>query len=180
MWIGLYQPSAALLDLHGLAGLKGWQWLFVLQALPTIVLGFVFWLALPNGPADAPWLPPAEKQWLVSTLANERDIREQIQRFDVKSALTSRIVWLGGLAGAGIDCASHMEAGWGIKAGEAIVALGAIKAGESMQAGDEIEAGAGYGVYAGLQVHAEAWESSGRVHARLRPARLLSGWWAGA
>lgn len=99
--------SGPILLMDGIGGFAGWQWLFVLQALPTIALGVVFWLALPDGPAQARWLPPPEKAWLVAKLAHERDTREQVQRFSVGSALTSRIVWLGGLAGAGINGAAY-------------------------------------------------------------------------
>lgn len=84
------------------------------------------------------------------------------------------------VAGEGIRCALHLEAGWGIKAGEAIVAEGAIRAGESLHAQAEIRAGAGYGVFAGLNVQVEAWETSARVCASARPEGLMSGCWAGA
>jgi ACS family tartrate transporter-like MFS transporter len=99
--------SCPILLLDGMGGLAGWQWLFVLQAIPTIGLGLVFYLALPDTPADAPWLPPAEKQWLVGQLASERAAREQVKRFSVMSALTSPVVWLAGLAGAGINGAAY-------------------------------------------------------------------------
>ena len=91
-------------------------------------------------------------------------------------------IWVGnGIeSGATITCEGHLEAGWGIKAKEAIVCNGAIKAGESVQAVGEIQAGNGYGIYAGLNVHFDAWEASGQVHARSKPECLMSGWWGGA
>jgi predicted acyltransferase (DUF342 family) len=81
--------------------------------------------------------------------------------------------------GASILCKGHLEAGWGIKARGAMVAEGAIKAGESLQAEDDIQAGDGYGIYAGLIVPLDRWETSAQVRARSRPAPLMSGWWSG-
>lgn len=83
------------------------------------------------------------------------------------------------LAGGTIRCGMHLEAGWGIRSGESIHANGAIKAGESLSAGNEIRAGVGYGVYAGLSVQVDAWNSSAQVHAASKPEGLRSGCWAG-
>lgn len=80
-------------------------------------------------------------------------------------------------SGAAILCENHLEANWGIKARSGIFAHGAIKAGESLQAGEEIRAGEGHAIYAGLNVRVDAWQSSARVNARIKPERLLSGWW---
>jgi ACS family tartrate transporter-like MFS transporter len=99
--------SQPILLLEGMAGLKGWQWLFALQALPTIALGLGFFFALPGSPAEAKWLKPDDKAWLVNQLAAERARREQIQRFSVKDALTSPTVWLIALAGTGINGAAY-------------------------------------------------------------------------
>jgi hypothetical protein len=60
------------------------------------------------------------------------------------------------------------------------VARGAIRAGESLSAFETISAGAGYGIFAGLNVQMEAWDSSARVCASQKPDSLMSGWWAGA
>ncbi|MGV3570828.1 MAG: hypothetical protein ACO1PB_09525 [Ramlibacter sp.] len=79
----------------------------------------------------------------------------------------------------GALCGGHIDAGSGIKCGGDVVAAGAIRAGESIEAGGEIRAGAGYGVFAGLCVQGEEWDTSARVTARSRPARLLSGFWTG-
>jgi MFS family permease len=91
--------SQPILALDGLGGLAGWQWLFVLQALPTIALALVFFIALPDGPATASWLSGENRAWLVDQLARERQAREQVRRFSVKDALTNPTVWLIGFAG---------------------------------------------------------------------------------
>ncbi len=56
--------SSTLLGLDGLAGLRGWQWLFLVQGLPAIPFGLLLLRFLPATPAVAPWLTPAEKDWL--------------------------------------------------------------------------------------------------------------------
>lgn len=99
--------SQPILMLDGMAGLAGWQWLFMLQAIPTIALGLVFRFALPESPAAARWLPPREKAWLVETLESERKHRESVRRFSVMGALTNRTVWLIALAGTGINAAAY-------------------------------------------------------------------------
>ncbi len=64
--------SGWLLTLNGLLGLKGWQWLFIVEGAPAILLApAVIWL-IHNSPAAAPWLKPAERDWLVDTLAAEQ------------------------------------------------------------------------------------------------------------
>jgi len=99
--------SQPILGLDGMGGLAGWQWLFILQALPTIALALVFFFALPDGPATAPWLSPENRQWLVDTLTRERSARERVQRFSVRDALFNPTVWMIGLAGLGINAAAY-------------------------------------------------------------------------
>ncbi|UHC19158.1 MFS transporter [Methylobacterium currus] len=60
-----------LLGLLGLLGLKGWQWLFVLEGLPTVILGIACLFVLTDKPKDAVWLAPAQRDWLVGRLATE-------------------------------------------------------------------------------------------------------------
>src|SRR4029079_173097 len=61
--------SGALLEMHGLGGLAGWQWLCLLEGLPAVALGLVTLAYLPNGPQDAAWLTDHERQWLKERLA---------------------------------------------------------------------------------------------------------------
>src|ERR1700710_3123088 len=56
--------SAAILGMDGMLGLKGWQWIFILEALPAVLLGFVVLKAMTDRPALAKWLAPEEKNWL--------------------------------------------------------------------------------------------------------------------
>lgn len=53
-----------LLAMHGLAGLSGWQWLFIIQGLPAVLLGITLLFALPDNFRTAAWLAPEEKAWL--------------------------------------------------------------------------------------------------------------------
>jgi MFS transporter, ACS family, tartrate transporter len=61
--------AGALLGLQGRLGLAGWQWLFLVEGLPAIVLSVVFLLCLPDTPADAKWLVPEERQWLTNQIS---------------------------------------------------------------------------------------------------------------
>lgn len=63
--------SGALLGLQGKSGLAGWQWMFLLEGVPAIVLGGIAWIYLVDRPADAAWLAPAQKSWLQRVLQNE-------------------------------------------------------------------------------------------------------------
>ena len=63
--------SAALMRLDAL-GLEGWQWMLIVEGLPAVLLGIACLAWLPNGPADAAWLEPDEREWLAATLASER------------------------------------------------------------------------------------------------------------
>jgi ACS family tartrate transporter-like MFS transporter len=56
--------AGALLNLQGRLGLAGWQWLFLIEGLPAILLSVVFFLQLPDTPSDAKWLTPDERAWL--------------------------------------------------------------------------------------------------------------------
>ena len=55
--------SVALLSMDGLLGLAGWQWLFLVEGMPSVLLGVALWFRLPQGPSDpaCTWLTPADK-----------------------------------------------------------------------------------------------------------------------
>jgi MFS transporter, ACS family, tartrate transporter len=64
--------SGLLLELDGLFGLAGWQWLFVAEGLPAVLLGIAVGFLLADRPESAPWLDAGEKETLVAMLAAER------------------------------------------------------------------------------------------------------------
>jgi ACS family tartrate transporter-like MFS transporter len=68
--------SGAIMQMPALFGLKDWQWLFILEAIPAVLLGFVVLKALTDSPDKAKWLADDEKAWLIATLRDERRGRE--------------------------------------------------------------------------------------------------------
>jgi MFS transporter, ACS family, tartrate transporter len=79
--------SGLLLGLDGFMGMKGWQWLFILEAAPALILSVVVFFYLTDRPADATWLDPEERTWLVARLEQERMQRESVRRYSVTQAL---------------------------------------------------------------------------------------------
>jgi len=63
--------AGALLSLQGRLGLAGWQWLFLVEGLPSIALGFVFLFCLPDTPAHATWLSREEQEWLIGRIRED-------------------------------------------------------------------------------------------------------------
>jgi MFS transporter, ACS family, tartrate transporter len=60
--------AGALLNLQGRLGLAGWQWLFLVEGLPAILLGVMFLVGLPDSPADAKWLTGDERAWVLEQI----------------------------------------------------------------------------------------------------------------
>ena len=83
--------SGALLELDGLHGLAGWQWLFLLEGLPALILGTSVFFYLKDRPETTHWLTPAERDWLVETLAAER--KACVLKPNINVALTDVTVW---------------------------------------------------------------------------------------
>ena len=63
--------SAALLEMNGLMGLHGWQWMFILEAIPAVILGVVVFFYMTDRPELAKWLKDDEHAWLVKTMNEE-------------------------------------------------------------------------------------------------------------
>jgi ACS family tartrate transporter-like MFS transporter len=88
--------SGLLLGLDGFFGMKGWQWLFILEAAPALLLSFVVFFYLTDRPADAAWLAADERAWLVARLQQEQRKRETARHYSVTQALLNpRVLALG-------------------------------------------------------------------------------------
>jgi MFS transporter, ACS family, tartrate transporter len=79
--------SGLLLGLDGFMGMKGWQWLFILEAAPALILSVIVFFFLTDRPVDATWLEPEERDWLAGRLEQERRQREMVRRYTVTQAL---------------------------------------------------------------------------------------------
>ena len=90
--------SGALLGLDGRLGLQGWQWLFLLEGIPSVLVGIaVLWL-LPDRPRDARWLPAVERAWLEERLAAEGADRVAHHSESLRRTLRNPLVWWLGLS----------------------------------------------------------------------------------
>ena len=63
--------SGALLEMHGLLGLSGWQWMFIVEAVPALILGVVVLFYMTDRPEKAKWLSDDERNWLAATMNAE-------------------------------------------------------------------------------------------------------------
>ena len=80
--------SGALLEYTNKAwGLAGWQWLFLLEGIPAVILGFVTWWFLTDRPEEAGWLEPGERAWLAARMAREERGREALHGLNRLRAL---------------------------------------------------------------------------------------------
>jgi ACS family tartrate transporter-like MFS transporter len=86
--------SGVILGMDGLAGLAGWQWLFLIEGIPAVLMGVVVLVYLPSGPRQARWLTPAESGWLENRLTEEAALLQQHQHHRLADAFTSGRVWL--------------------------------------------------------------------------------------
>lgn len=73
---------------HGIFGLSGWRFMFLVEGIPAILLAFVTWFYLTDRPEKAKWLTEEERQWLSSELDRERRATEAEFRWPLRKALT--------------------------------------------------------------------------------------------
>jgi ACS family tartrate transporter-like MFS transporter len=101
--------STALIQLDGALGLHGWQWMFIGEGVPTVLIGIsVIWY-LTERPSQAKWLTAEEKTWLEAELASEQEHVESIRRHSIWSAMANpnvlafTVIFAGvGMSGVGL------------------------------------------------------------------------------
>jgi ACS family tartrate transporter-like MFS transporter len=99
--------AGLLLGLNGWHGLAGWQWLYLLEGLPAVLLGFVVLKVLPDTPAEARWLSREEQQWLARQMAAEHTDTSARHGFGLRQALLHPTVWLLGFVLFACQCGSY-------------------------------------------------------------------------
>jgi ACS family tartrate transporter-like MFS transporter len=102
--------SGALLGLHPIAGMAGWQWMFLMEGVPAILLGGVALAYLVDRPEAAHWLPTEERDWLIETLQRERaEVPGVTGTF---AALHSGRIWMLALVYFGLNTVSYGVSLW--------------------------------------------------------------------
>jgi ACS family tartrate transporter-like MFS transporter len=81
--------SGLLLGLDGAMGLQGWQWLFIIEGVPSVLLGIVTWFYLADRPAKADWLSAEQKAWLAAKLESEVAAKQAATHLTLGQALSS-------------------------------------------------------------------------------------------
>jgi MFS transporter, ACS family, tartrate transporter len=101
-----------LLGLDGRLGLAGWQWLFLVEGLPAVLLGFVVFFFLDDRPEDARWLDEEEKAWLVREIRSEQAHARDRHRIGIGAALAHPVVWAIGLISLVLQSGSYGLSLW--------------------------------------------------------------------
>jgi MFS transporter, ACS family, tartrate transporter len=102
--------SGTLLGIHG-AGLAGWQWMFVIEGIPAILLGTTVYWTLSDRPQDANWLKGDERVWLLETLAQEQQAESSLTGGLWKVLLSPRI-WMLSLVYFGVSTTMYGVTLW--------------------------------------------------------------------
>ncbi len=95
--------SGLLLNLEGTLGLHGWQWIFLLEALPALFLSVAVYFYLTDRPREAAWLTAEESGWLQARLDAERAHRESRHSISWRRAVVDRRVWGFGFVYMGLN-----------------------------------------------------------------------------
>jgi ACS family tartrate transporter-like MFS transporter len=85
--------SGALLNLNGSGPLAGWQWLFLIEGLPAVLLGVVIYFCLPDSPTQARWLNEADRAWLASRLHEGELPESRHWSARLRAVLSKPLVW---------------------------------------------------------------------------------------
>jgi MFS family permease len=98
--------SALLLQADGLFGMRGWHWLFILEGLPTVLLGFVCLFFLTDRPEQAKWLSEEQRNWLSTRIEKERNEKKSVARMSVWKLFRTKEV-----LGMALVCSAASAAG---------------------------------------------------------------------
>ena len=104
--------SGAILGMDGIWDLGGWQWILILEAIPTLFLGVAAFVWLTDRPEHAPWLAPRQQQWLIARLAAENRRAPKVAHQSVWSVMRNKYVLIKALVYAGAAGASTSLAPW--------------------------------------------------------------------
>ena len=102
-----------LLNMNGRSGLAGWQWLFLIEGIPSVILGFVVLAYLVERPEDARWLAPDQRAWLCERLRVDRETSPAPHGLPPLRALAHPLIWLVALPELLVTTAGYAYLFWG-------------------------------------------------------------------
>lgn len=102
-----------LLGFSGTLGLAGWQWLFLVEGVPSVLLGFVVLSYMTEKPEEARWLPDSERAWLVAQLRRDRETSPAPHGLPPLRALVHPLIWLAALPELLVTTAGYAYLFWG-------------------------------------------------------------------
>jgi MFS family permease len=95
--IGSPVSGAILQYMDGVGGLRGWQWLFAIEGLPSVIMGVVFFVFLAEGPAKAKWLSEDERSVVLSRIGDDEAARSGHGKHSIAAAFSDVRVWIFGI-----------------------------------------------------------------------------------
>ena len=104
--------SVTLLELDGALGLRGWQWLFILEAIPTVVLGVACLFVLTDKPEQAAWLAPEQRAWLTGRLEAEAAVRRPVGHMSLLQLATNKYFLVMALVCSGASATGSVLSVW--------------------------------------------------------------------
>jgi ACS family tartrate transporter-like MFS transporter len=103
--------SGALLGLSG-KGLSGWQWMFLMEGVPAMLLGATVFWALSDSPREAGWLKGEERAWLLERLALEQQAESSLRKENLWEVLVSPRIWMLSLVYFGVSTTMYGVTLW--------------------------------------------------------------------
>src|SRR6202040_3530662 len=103
--------SGALLGLNG-KGLSGWQWMFLMEGIPAILLGAAVFWTLADNPREAAWLKGEERAWLLERLALEQEAESSLGKENLWRVLISPRIWMLSLVYFGVPTTMYGVTLW--------------------------------------------------------------------
>jgi ACS family tartrate transporter-like MFS transporter len=103
--------SGALLGISG-KGLSGWQWMFLMEGIPAILLGVAVFWALSDNPREAGWLKGEEREWLLARLALEQQAESTLSKDNLWAVLVSPRIWMLSIVYFGVPTAMYGVTLW--------------------------------------------------------------------
>ena len=105
--------GGVLLGFSGVFGLAGWQWLFLIEGLPSILLGFAVLAYLTEQPSEATWLTGEQREWLAMRLENDKRLSPWNHGLPPLRALTHPMIWIAALPELLVTTAGYAYLFWG-------------------------------------------------------------------